>query len=379
MFPVKETPCFDDALDGDSKAGGDDATGLPTRLDRYSKAHHRALQMADYARERGEVKTAGKLHQCGNYLLFRDYFTVGKIRLAASNSCYKHLLCPLCAIRRGAKQVKAYLDRLQVILASQPDLRLSLVTLTVKDGDDLAERFRHLTQSFRRMQQARRSYLRGKGPHVELSKFEGAVGSYEFKRGKNSGQWHPHVHMVVLHRADIDAHKLSSEWHKFTGDSYIVDVTPFHDDKPPVDGFLEVFKYALKFSDMPLEDNWHGFETLSGKRLVFSFGEFWGVQVPEDLDDDLLDDLPYVDLLFQFARGVGYNFKKSLDANGKMSVQYSHLEQSWSAGNEQIHDGTGEAGFSDGILDQVRNPPAADGPAGLVGPVKRRVERRRSG
>ena len=311
MVPEKENPQRVGFLAEETQLGGDDASGLPARLDRYSKAHHRALHMADYARERGEVKLSANLHSCGNYLLFRDYFTVGKVRLHAAKFCNKHLLCPLCAIRRGAKQVKAYLDRLHVVLADNTDLKLSLLTLTVKDGEDLGERFRHLTNSFRSMQQARRSYLRGKGPHVELAKVEGAVGSYEFKRGKNSGQWHPHVHMVVLHRADLDPRKLSDEWHKFTGDSFIVDVTPFHDDKPLVDGFLEVFKYALKFSDMPLEDNWSGFRTLAGKRLVFSFGLFWGVQVPEELTDEQLDDLPFVDLLFRFARGSGYQFSGS--------------------------------------------------------------------
>ena len=310
MIPEKENPLSVGSLAAETQQGADDASGLPTRLNRYSKAHHRALHMADYARERGEVKISRNLASCGHYLLFRDYFTLGKVRLHAAKFCNKHLLCPLCAIRRGAKQVKAYLDRLQVVLASQPDLRLSLLTLTVKNGDDLSERFRHLTNSFRTMQQARRSYLRGRGPHVELAKVEGAVGSYEFKRGKNSGEWHPHVHMVVLHRADIDPRKLSAEWHKYTGDSFIVDVTPFHDDKSPVDGFLEVFKYALKFSDMPLEDNWHGFETLSGKRLVFSFGLFWGVEVPDELTDEMLsEDLPFVDLLFRFVKGSGYNFE----------------------------------------------------------------------
>jgi hypothetical protein len=311
MIPQKENPLIDESLAAESKQGADDASGLPSKLDRYSKAHHRALHMADYARERGEVKISAKLDACGQYLLFRDYYTVGKVRLHAAQFCKNHLLCPLCAIRRGAKQVKAYLDRLQVLLDADPSLKLSLLTLTVKDGDDLGERFRHLTNSFKTMQQARRSYLRGKGPHVELAKVYGAVGSYEFKRGKNSGQWHPHVHMVVLHKAEINAFELSAQWHKFTGDSYIVDVTPFHKDKPAVDGFLEVFKYALKFSDLPLEDNWEGFQTLSKKRLVFSFGLFRGVDVPEELTDEQLDDLPFVELLFRFIKGSGYTFTHS--------------------------------------------------------------------
>jgi hypothetical protein len=310
MIPEKENPLSDDILAEESQQGADDASGLPKRLDRYSKAHHRAIEMADYALDRGEVKLATNLRSCGHYLLFRHYYTVEKMRLHAAKFCNKHLLCPLCAIRRGAKQVQAYLARLQVITAADSGLRASLVTLTVKDGPDLSERFRHLTNSFRNMQQARRSYLRGKGPHVELAKFEGAVGSYEFKRGKNSGEWHPHVHMVVLHHADIDQKKLSAEWLKHTGDSFIVDVTPFHDDESPVNGFLEVFKYALKFSDMPLDDNWQGFKTLSHNRLIFSFGLFRGVYVPEELTDEALDDLPFIELLFRFAQGAGYSFQR---------------------------------------------------------------------
>lgn len=308
MVPEKEKPLNDESLAAESKQGSDDANGLPSRLNRYSKAHHRALLMADYAREQGQVKLALQMHNCGEYLLFRHFYRVEKIRLHAAQFCNKHLLCPLCAIRRGAKQVQAYLARLQVIRQTNPELRLSLVTLTVKDGEDLGERFRHLTGAFRTMQQARRSYLAGKGPYVEMAKFEGAVGSYEFKRGKNSGEWHPHLHMVVLHRQSISSKQLSTDWLKYTGDSFIVDVTAFDEDQDLVDGFLEVFKYALKFSDMPLEDNWEGFKTLTGKRLVFSFGLFWGVDVPEELTEEDLEDEPFIDLLFRFSKGSGYSF-----------------------------------------------------------------------
>lgn len=307
MIPEKENPLRVECLAAETQQGADDASGLPSRLDRYSRAHHQALDMADYARERGDVKTAGKLATCGSYLLFRDYFTAGKVRLHAATFCKKHLLCPLCAIRRGAKQVKAYLDRLQIVQAENPGLRMSLLTLTTKNGPDLGERYRHITTAFRRMQQARRSYLRGKGPYVELAKVEGAVGSFEIKRGANSGQWHPHTHMVVLHREPIDSRQLSADLLKFTGDSMIVDVTPFHEGQDPAQGFLEVFKYALKFSEMAQSDTWHAAQVMKGKRLVFSFGLFWGVDVPEELTDERLDDLPYIEQLYKFCKGSGYH------------------------------------------------------------------------
>jgi hypothetical protein len=308
MIPEKENPLIDDCLAAESKQGADDASGLPTRLDRYSKAHQRALKMSNYAADQGEVKLSRKLETCGSYLLFRHYYTVEKMRLHAAQFCNKHLLCPLCAIRRGAKQVRAYLTRLQVILATDPGLSLSLVTLTVKDGEDLSERFTHLAQSFRRYQHARRAYLQGRGPYVELAAIAGAVGSYEFKRGKNSGEWHPHLHMVALHRGQLDRKALSSDWLKYTADSFIVDVTPFDDEEGPVNGFLEVFKYALKFSDLPLADNWQGFKTLSKQRLVFSFGLFWGIDVPYELTDEGLDDLPFVEMLFRYVTGSGYSY-----------------------------------------------------------------------
>jgi hypothetical protein len=52
---------------------------------------------------------------CGDYLAFRHYFTIDKVRLHGASFCMKHLLCPLCAIRRGSKALKAYLDRWEVI------------------------------------------------------------------------------------------------------------------------------------------------------------------------------------------------------------------------------------------------------------------------
>lgn len=303
----KENPLSVEGLAAETDQGADDAAVLPGRLDRYSKAHHRAVEMSDYAIAQGEVKLAGRLSACGAYLLFRDYYTVGKIRLQAARFCKKHLVCPLCAIRRGAKMVKAYLDRLEVIRASQSGLNAYLVTLTVKDGEDLSERFNHLYRSVQKLHKART----GKGQYSEASKAVGAVWSYEFKRGTNSGLWHPHVHAVWLCNESPDAEALSSQWRHITGDSFIVDVRPFYDQEDIVSGFLEVFKYALKFSDLPLDDNWEAFCKLSGKRLIASFGAFRGIEVPEDLTDGELDDLPYLDMLYRFVQGTGYAYVKT--------------------------------------------------------------------
>lgn len=302
MEPEKENPRSMAVLADDMESGADGAAGLPAKLARYSKARQKALQMQSFAAKAGHVKEARKLADCANYLLFRHYYTVDKVRLHAASFCKKHLLCPMCAIRRGSKMLSAYLERYRAVLAEHGHLRPYLVTLTVKNGPDLAERLRHLRGAFSRMSQARRDYAKGKR-FVEFARSMGGFHSIEVT---NKGQgWHPHMHMVWLCASAPDPAALSAEWHDWTGDSFIVDARPLHD---PVEGFLEVCKYALKFSDLDEADNWHAYEVMSGQRLIDSHGLMRGVDIPESLLDEPLDGLPFVDLLYRYFVGRGYSF-----------------------------------------------------------------------
>lgn len=278
---------------------GFQTTQLGARLERYGKARENALQFRDFLVIQDERKLADSLGACGNYATFRDYFTVGQIRLAEFCTCKKHLICPLCAIRRGAKALRVYLARVQHLLACDQGLKAFLVTLTVKNGDNLEERFKHLSGHLRAYHKRRK----GKRQKGEILKATSAVWSYEFtNKGKG---WHPHVHSVWLAHEAPDSEKLAQEWHDLTGDSFIVDVSPM-DMSDPVGAFCEVFKYALKFSDLADLDRLHAYKILKGKRLQDSFGDLRGLDVEPSDQDELLDDLPYIERLFYFQRGVGY-------------------------------------------------------------------------
>lgn len=279
---------------------------LPKKIDRYSKAKKGAIDVADYMGTMPEHQAMGaKVQACGDYLVFRHYFTVDRVRLHGASLCKKHLLCPLCAIRRGAKSLKAYLDRFEIIQAEKPHLLPFLVTLTVKDGDDLAERFKHL---FKGQHELWKRKLRGRGS--VLDGVQGAVWSYEIKRGSGSGKWHPHLHMIALAESMPDQEQLAAEWHNITGDSFIVDVRPISQEDP-ASGFIEVFKYAVKFSDQCPADTVHAWVTLAGKRLLGSSGCFRGVEVPEGLLDDSegFEGLPYIQLFYRFLP-AGYSLAK---------------------------------------------------------------------
>lgn len=293
--PQKENP---DSVAAEIGVQGIEA--LPKRVDRYGKAKRSALDVAEYMGTLPKHQAiANTVKGCGNYLLFRHFFTIDTVKLHAASFCRKHLLCPLCAIRRGAKALGAYLDRFEAIKRANARLRPFLVTLTVKDGPDLRERFKHLHKSQRELWMRKH---RGRGS--VLNGVEGAVWSYEVKRGQGSGLWHPHLHMIALSEVMPDAERLSRDWHEITGDSFIVDVRPISQEDP-ASGFVEVFKYAVKFSDQEPADTVHAWETLAGKRLLGSAGCFRGVEIPEDLTDDPGDylGLPYVDLLYRYLSG----------------------------------------------------------------------------
>lgn len=342
----KEKPLHDSALAGVSCKGSDSAEKLPDRISRYGKAKSRAMEncnwLAEYSKslegicsvkdsdeikpmdsaERSQVdKLRMTVESCSNWMVFHHYYTVDKIRLAKGSFCKKHLMCPLCAIRRGAKSLKAYLDRYELILAENANLKPYFLTLTVSNGDDLKERIEHLTKSFKKyMTRKRVADTRGYG-YTELNKIHGGVFTYEFTYSDKNG-WHPHIHMVALcDPNDLpdfpigsksgkkkQESRLSKEWLSVSGDSFIVDFRPIEND--PVEGFIEVFKYALKFSDLTPAKNYEAFKLLKGKRLQGSFGLFWGVKVPESMEDDLFDELPYLELFYRYTN-AGFSLQET--------------------------------------------------------------------
>jgi hypothetical protein len=303
------SPCSDDILADDSETGAGIGT-LQHRLDRYACGHQRTLQMSNYLKSQNEVKLSNRIARCGSYLVFNHYFTVDELRLIAADFCFKPLLCPFCAMRRGSKYLRIYAEKVAELKQQNPDLQCYFVTLTVKNGPDLMERINKLTGSFKQMTQARRSHLSNpvKNPHVEFAKAVGGVYAIETKRGEGSDLWHPHMHILWLGYEVPDQEQLSKEWKNWAGDSFIVHVKPVDDQENLVKCFLELFKYALKFSDMTLEDNWHAFKKLSGKRLINSFGCLRGVKVPEELADETIDDLPYLQIFYEWMQAArGYS------------------------------------------------------------------------
>lgn len=329
MHLEKENPPEIDCLGAEISGGFDEVQKFPSRLSRMGLARKSSDETIRYGESflKGERQTDAfllselspivrRMSTCAQWLRFRQYFTINKIRLGGIHTCQIPLLCQFCAILRAARQLKSYFARFNVLTEQHPQLKPYLLTLTVANGDDLTERLSHLQDSFKVFCSRRRDWLKKGRGFNELCKVEGAAFSYEVTRNKKDMTWHPHLHAIVL----VDPNnpidfpfdgspsakknsRLSKEWLGITGDSSIVDCRPISDN--PIDGFLEVFKYTVKFSEMHEFDKYSAYFQLKGKRLQGSFGLFWGVKVPDNETDDISEDLPYVELIYRYTQN-GY-------------------------------------------------------------------------
>lgn len=320
--PPKEKTPHPSELGGRKGIRGEQRA-LKERLRRQDNAKSHTLRLVS---EIGctKAKRIGLRYQrileCGDWLKYRDYYTGPGLKLHSANFCMNTLVCSLCAIRRASRNMAAYLERFQVLQAAHPTLRPYLVTLTVRNGPDLAERMAHLTDSLKLLHR-RRSDNKSQSLMREV-----AGGVYSIELTNTGKEWHPHVHAIWLAEEQPDMYALRTEWEQITGDSFMCDVRPIvaladvpADIDPHAGGFAEVFKYALKPSELGPQMMVKAYPVLKGKRLLASFGLFRGVQVPASLGDDLtgLEDLPYFELLFRYT-ATGYKLQVPRDSADTM-------------------------------------------------------------
>jgi hypothetical protein len=61
---------------------------------------------------------------------------------------------------------------------------------------------------------------------------------------------------------------------------------------------------------MDNQDRWDAFNLLRRERLISSFGDLRGVELPDEETDDLIDSTePFTDVLYRWCLGRGYENK----------------------------------------------------------------------
>lgn len=326
MINDNKKPLLSDALAGVDNKGSQSAFADQhrDRITRFGILKHRSKQQENFLWTLAKfkenypkdspneetvkaLKSAQKLNGCGNFLLFKNFYTIDQTKLAKFHVCGQHLLCPFCAGIRASKAIQKYTERVDEVLSKNRKLKPVLITFTVKNGTDLGERSSHLMKSFRTLMERRRDYFKKGRGFNEFCKINGAMYSYENTFNPDTKEWHPHLHMFALLDDWIDQEELSQYWYSITGDSMIVDIRRVKKQKDLgyAKAAAEVCKYALKFGDLSVENTWQAFKVLKGKRLSGAFGSLYGVKIPENLADEMPDenDLPYLEMLYKFVFG----------------------------------------------------------------------------
>lgn len=246
-----------------------------------------------------QMKIRGRLRDCGGYMMFREWLDTGIVSLRAATFCNRTRLCPGCAHWSAVRTVVKWVPKFENLLC-RGDLVPLLVTFTIRDGDDLAERLTVLRSGLSAVGKRVREARRGNSKSA-FSGVVGAVARIEVKRGKNSGQWHPHAHALVL-RERLRMFPLSdmqAEWRSLVGrgnlnvrlaysarsmiESGVVDQVRLHAD------LAEVIKYTMKFGEMSPADVVEAWQVIHGKRMAFSLGACYGMkEQPAAPDQDEL-------------------------------------------------------------------------------------------
>lgn len=309
------------------------------KIKRYSEAVARKNLILEYIIQQNleavhprYLREQKALKECGSFLLWRHYLKLDVRKLRGGCTCKKHLLCSLCAIRRSAKYIALYKQKIKTVTQGL-SCDFVFITWTVKSGFDLNERLDHMQKSLKRLFQKRTDALK-KNPKTDtlLKHVFGAVYTHEVTYGETFG-YHPHVHMIAMipkgtfaiqetilpakvfngktlkektiHRLPELWAGLVEDWKQITGDSFIVDVQMIQNDQDETKALVETFKYALKCSEMAPGMQLICYEALRGRKLVNSIGELRGVKEPQDLNDDLLPgELEYIDLLYVYSSSL---------------------------------------------------------------------------
>jgi hypothetical protein len=366
------------------------------RLARYSKAKERQQTVIDYIADQPDLsKELRQVSGCGGVLIFKRFLENNFRKLVGGISCKKHLLCQLCALRRDSRQIREYALKIEHVLSENPGLIPVLITRTVANGPGLAECYNHLggihkvLMKCRRESLSERSTARGRAANSVMQYVAGSVGTYEFKKGKNSGNWHPHIHEVAFlepvfkftpeeepawrmgEDGELEEYtrtihvplefqsRLAQEYWMISGDSFIVDVRRIDladvstlderelsdftkEDKSPdqlklVKALCEVFKYALKYNELSVEDQVHAYRVLKGRRLIFSYGCLRGVKVPDNLVDSAVSELEIGEYEYELYKSylTGYQLSRimpeqefdDMQESAAISSRMHHLEK----------------------------------------------------
>jgi glutaredoxin len=202
-----------------------------------------------------------QFHECRTRAWFVRHTETGQVKVA-SNAC-KLRWCPFCANAKRwliTKNVEQW-------LAGLTDRRF--LTFTLKHSDEsLQKQIEKLYECFKSI----RRTIDWKY-HVE-----GGVWFFQLKKSEPSGQWHPHLHVLVTGRYWA-RQSLSALWLKVTGDSMVTDIRAIRNNRTAAEYVARYSSKPTELSVNTVQTNVEVYLALKGKRLCGAFGTAKSIQL----------------------------------------------------------------------------------------------------
>lgn len=324
--PSKYYSCEELALAKSEAGSKPEKLSLGERLKRYGKRKSLQEEIAFALGNLGDpeaARLASKMATCGNWLKFRDYYTIEEVRLTGACFCKKHTVCPLCAVRRSARFLESALPKIEYLIESS-DIPVypHLVVFTVKSGFDCSERFRHANSLWRKLLARKKSPVFY--PNTFLRYVVGGIVSFEVTRNDDNG-WHWHFNVLCLSpQKSFHWASVKKEVFEITGDSIVVNFS--EDTYRLVNTLAETVKYITKMDDLTPEQLLEVHNTVSGHRTVRGFGKLYNLKVPSKLTDDVLpEELPFIEYVCRYMGEGGYSIYQALRSAALPPAQPSPL------------------------------------------------------
>lgn len=233
-------------------------------LDKNSKGKNRdwrgrkimSLKLADVFENLGYKKSMiERIQSCGEVLSFIRQ-NDDSLKLYQAYFC-KNKLCPMCNWRRSMKYSYQTSRIVDEAIKQEPKGRFLFLTLTVKNvpGEELNGTLTSLTKSFDRL------FKRAKVQKNII----GYLRSVEVTHNEITGEYHPHIHVLLMVRPSFFQSKKDyinqKEWGKMWSQSLKVDYIPMVDIRAVKEkgkglrgAILETAKYPTKPFKLEIEN-----------------------------------------------------------------------------------------------------------------------------
>lgn len=225
--------------------------------------------MAAMGRAGTPLATLGRFASCGaNAYVLASTLVPGRYRIA-SDKCHCRWCVP-CATERRSLVAANLHDRM-------PTGRVRFLTLTLKSqpGVGLRDRLDRLYQCFTRWRTS---------PRIR-PRMEGGLSMVEITWSAEQRSWHTHLH--VLCTGSYLPHEVASaEWHRVTGDSYVVDIREVKKRDIAVGYVVKYAGWAVDGSVTSREDQYvEAIRALRGRRMLATWGTWRRMDLTRRPDD----------------------------------------------------------------------------------------------